>query len=138
MIISHNYVYFITLHLIDFIYCWEHKLFKTDSLNSPRYFFVLFWDLRFFKYVFMYSMHDTCWVNHLEIKKKAFPPQLYFHFSSLIIDSNDSSLSDLKLKLEILWAMLTKWYPPRSPMFCMAKSLFCSGKPQNHADKNLK
>ena len=39
--------------------------------------------------------------------------------------------------LEILWAMLTKWYP-RSPMFCVAKSLFCSGKPQNHADKNLK
>ena len=31
-------------------------------------------------------------------------------------------------KLEILWAMLTKWYPC-STMFCMAKSLFCSGKP---------
>ena len=41
--------------------------FKTDSLNSPRNFFVLFWDVRLFKDVFMYSMHDTCWVNHLEI-----------------------------------------------------------------------
>ena len=27
---------------------------------------------------------------------------------------------------------------PRSPMFCMGKSLFCSGKPQNHSNKNLK
>ena len=27
---------------------------------------------------------------------------------------------------------------PRSPMFCMVKSLFCSGKPQNHSNKNLK
>ena len=25
---------------------------------------------------------------------------------------------------------------PRSPMFCMGKSLFCSGKPQNHSNKN--
>ena len=31
-----------------------------------------------------------------------------------------------------------KMIPPRSPMFCMAKSLFCSGKPQNHSNKNLK
>ena len=31
-----------------------------------------------------------------------------------------------------------KMIPPRFPMFCMAKSLFCSGKPQNHADKKFK
>ena len=27
---------------------------------------------------------------------------------------------------------------PHFPMFCMAKSLYCSGKPQNHSNKNLK
>ena len=31
-----------------------------------------------------------------------------------------------------------KMIPPRSTMFCMAKSLFYSGKPQNHSNKNLK
>ena len=28
-----------------------------------------------------------------------------------------------------------RWLPPN---VVMAKSMFCSGKPQNHADKNLK
>ena len=34
-------------------------------------------------------------------------------------------------------SMLTKWYP-LLPHVCMAMSLFRSGKPQNHSNKNFK
>ena len=71
------------------------------------------------------------WEKHCRSLQKLF----YFIWSkipfiqAIIFQTHD--------ELEILWAMLRKWYP-LFPMFCMAKSLFCSGKPQNHADDKFK
>ena len=84
------------------------------------------------------------------------------------VSGKKTTKKSMLYKLEILWAMLTKWYPPL-PMFCIACPCFAlgnpkimrrkilnrrcsmascseqflnvswnSGKPQNHADKNLK
>ena len=70
-----------------------------------------------------------CWTNN----KMSNVSSAWVSQSIGILSKRDAN----RTKLEILWAMLTKWYPPL-PHVCMAKSLFCSGKPQNHSNKKLK